>query len=89
MHRPRLGHAVIVNNVSSEMPGSKADVTALKAAYEAVGFDVQIHTDCNGQVKPPFKKKIFNIGNFKLQSRCKAVVSLKMNQKYRRDIIQI
>ena len=50
MHRPRLGHAVIVNNVSSEMPGSKADVTALKAAYEAVGFDVQIHTDCNGQV---------------------------------------
>ena len=50
MHRPRLGHAVIVNNVSSEMPGSNADVTALKAAYEAVGFHVQIHTDCNRQV---------------------------------------
>ena len=51
MHRPRLGHAVIVNNVSSEMPGSNADVTALKTAYEAVGFDVQIHTDCNAQVR--------------------------------------
>ena len=36
------------------MPGSKADVTALKAAYETVGFDVQIHTDCNAQVKRTF-----------------------------------
>ena len=54
MHRPRLGHAVIVNNVSSEMPGSKCDVTALKAAYEAVGFDVQVHNDCNAQVKNNF-----------------------------------
>ena len=65
MHRLRLRHAVIVNNVSSEMPGSKADVTALKAAYEAVGFDVQIHTDCNAQVKKitfPFRVQWFPRG---------------------------
>ena len=34
MNLRRLGHAVIVNNVASEMLGSQKDVTALKAAYE-------------------------------------------------------
>ena len=50
MHLPRLGHALIVNNVSKEMPGSNADVTALKTAYERVGLDVHVHADCNSQV---------------------------------------
>ena len=40
----RLGHAVIVNNIASELPGSKLDVEALKDAYEIVGFDVPVHT---------------------------------------------
>ena len=50
MKLPRLGHAVIVNNVASEMRGSQKDVAALKAAYEKIGFDVQIHNDCSAQV---------------------------------------
>ena len=50
MDRPYLGHAVIVNNVATEMPGSLRDVEALKAAYEKVGFDVQIHYNCETQV---------------------------------------
>ena len=50
MNLRRLGHAVIVNNVASEMLGSQKDVTALKAAYETIGFDVHIYTDCNAQV---------------------------------------
>ena len=50
MHRPRLGHAVIVNNVATEQPGSNVDVTALKAAYERVGFDVHVHDNCDTQV---------------------------------------
>ena len=47
MNLPRLGHAVIINNIASEMTGSLRDVEALKAAYETVGFDVQVHNDCN------------------------------------------
>ena len=50
MNLPRLGHAVIVNNVASEMVGSRKDVVALKAAYETIGFDVHIYEDCAGQV---------------------------------------
>ena len=61
MNRKRLGYAIIVNNVSSEMPGSKADVTALKTAYGTVGFDVQIHTDCNAQVIRTFLFKVASI----------------------------
>ena len=50
MHLPRLGHAITVNNVASEMPGSMCDVEALVAAYEILGFDVQVHYDCDTQV---------------------------------------
>ena len=50
MTLPRLGHAIIVNNIASEMPGSLCDVEALKAAYETVGFDVQVHNDCGEKV---------------------------------------
>ena len=50
MDLPRLGHAIIVNNISKEEPGSNADVAALKEAYETVGFDVQVHNNCTGRV---------------------------------------
>ena len=50
MKLPKLGHAVIVNNVASEMPGSNEDVKALKEAYQTVGFEVQIHKNCTAQV---------------------------------------
>ena len=51
MDLPKLGHAVIVNNVAEEMPGSQVDVEALKSAYQTVGFDVHVHNNCTDSVK--------------------------------------
>ena len=50
MNLPKLGHAVIVNNVSKEIPGSNTDVAALKTAFDMVGFEVHVHSNCNSQV---------------------------------------
>ena len=50
MNLPNLGHAIIINNVVEEMPGSAEDVDALKATYEEVGFKLQVHTNCAAQV---------------------------------------
>lgn len=50
MDLPRLGHAIIINNIRAEVVGSASDVLALQRAYETVGFDVQIHTDCSSKV---------------------------------------
>ena len=50
MKLPKLGHAVIINNVASEVPGSNEDVKALKEAYQTVGFEVQVHENCTAQV---------------------------------------
>ena len=50
MDLPRLGYAVIVNNVASDIPGSSRDVEALELAYETVGFNVQVHNDCDEKV---------------------------------------
>ena len=50
MSLPNLGHAIIINNVVEEMPGSMEDVKALKTTYEKVGFTVQVHTNCTAQV---------------------------------------
>ena len=63
MNLPKLGHAVIINNIASEMPGSKEDVKALKEAYETVGFEVQVHENCTVQV-------------FTLQQLCKYLCKL-------------
>ena len=56
MTLPRLGHAVIVKNITSELPGSKVDVEALRDAYDTVGFEVQVHEDCSIQVKSSEEK---------------------------------
>ena len=53
MGRPKLGHAVIINNVHSQIPGSQIDVELLEECYKTVGFYVQVHQDCDTQV--PFK----------------------------------
>ena len=50
MKLPKLGHAVIINNVVSGMPGSNEDLKALKKAYQTVGFEVQVHKNCTTQV---------------------------------------
>ena len=46
----RLGHAVIVSNVAAYHQRSNRDVEALMAVHQAVGFDVQVHTNCDTQV---------------------------------------
>ena len=50
MSLPRLGNAIIINNVSRSVPGSEADVKRMKEAYETVGFDVYVYMDPNAQV---------------------------------------
>ena len=50
MTLPKLGHAVIIKNLTSEMPGSNEDVKALTEAYKTVGFEVQVHENCTAQV---------------------------------------
>ena len=50
MNLPRLGHAIIINNVSSSIPESETDVQKLKEAYETVGFDVYVYRNCTVQV---------------------------------------
>lgn len=50
MDRPKPGHAVIINNVHSEIPGSQVDLGLLVECYKTVGFDVQVHKDCDTQV---------------------------------------
>ena len=50
MDLPKLGHAVIINNIASEMHGSNEDVKALKESYQTVGFEVQVHENCSVQV---------------------------------------
>ena len=51
MTLPRLGNAIIINNVFKSVPGSEANVKRLKEAYETVGFDVFIYRDPTTEVK--------------------------------------
>ena len=50
MSLPRLGNAVIINNISSSMPGSEIDVRALKESFQNVGFEVHVCRDSNDKV---------------------------------------
>ena len=50
MSLPRLGNAIIINNVSKSVPGSEEDVKRLKEMYETVGFDVFVYRDPSSQV---------------------------------------
>ena len=50
MSRPRMGTAFIIDNVSHLVPGTDSDVRALQDAYETVGFDVTVRTNCNVKV---------------------------------------
>ncbi len=50
MDEPNLGHAVIVNNVAQEFPGSFRDVEEMTVAFERMGLEVDPNTDCNERV---------------------------------------
>ena len=54
MALPKLGHAVIINNIASELSGSNEDVKSLKESYETVGFEVQVRENCSAQVPLKF-----------------------------------
>ena len=51
MDRPELGYAIIVNNVTSEIPGSREDTTALVNAYKTAGFKVRHYFNCDKEVR--------------------------------------
>ena len=51
MDLPRLGHAIIVNNVATEQEGTMKDVRALAEAFKILGFIVQVRLDLNQQVR--------------------------------------
>ncbi len=45
-----LGHAVIINNVASEFPGSKKDAEKLRAVYTMMNFQVHVYEDIDDSV---------------------------------------
>ena len=45
-----MGHAVIVNNVSGEFPGTKVDVEELETTYRIMGVKVHVHNNCDYKV---------------------------------------
>ncbi len=47
---PKMGIAVIVNNVHSEKPGSQHDVKVLEQFYSMIGFKVHVYKDCTDKV---------------------------------------
>ena len=47
MNLPRVGHAVIINNLDAEIPDTENSVEALKNTYQIVGFEVHFHKNCN------------------------------------------
>ena len=54
MDRPKMGRAVIINNIHSESPESTVDVEALVETYEKVGFEVEVHNDCDVKASSTF-----------------------------------
>ena len=54
MDRPKMGLAMIINNIHSESPESRVDVQALVETYEKVGFDVEVHNDCDTRASTAF-----------------------------------
>ena len=50
MSKPNLGHAVIINNVAKEFPGTKVDVEELQTTYQIMGFQVHVHNNCDDKV---------------------------------------
>ena len=46
-----LGHAVIINNVADEFPGSKNETAKLAEVYTKMNFQVHVHENCTGEVR--------------------------------------
>ena len=50
MNLPRLGSAVIVNNLASDVPETAQDLKALRSTLETIGFDVKSNNGLNALV---------------------------------------
>ena len=50
MKLPRLGSAVIVNNLALDVPDTVPDVKALSSTLDTIGFEVKSHNGLNAQV---------------------------------------
>ena len=46
-----IGHALIINNVATEMPGSKVDVMALKQAFQLARFEIRVEYNCSKEAR--------------------------------------
>ena len=83
MSLPWMGHAIIINNVAAEMPGSAADVEALQAAYKNVGFNVHCYSDCTEEVC------YLHVGfNVQCYSECTEEVSYLQQCRVRCSLLQ-
>lgn len=51
MHLPKLGHAVIVNNLCNEFPGTRVDAVNLQNTFIAMGFHVHMYYYCTKMVR--------------------------------------
>ena len=51
MTLPNMGHAVLINNIAGEQPGSIVDVQCMKDTLETIGFTVHVHENCTDQVR--------------------------------------
>ncbi len=50
----QLGHAIVINNIATEFPGSRKDAEALVKTYELMNFDVTCYEDCTDTVSQKF-----------------------------------
>ena len=67
MTKPRLGVAIIIDNISTK--GYGVDVTTLKNAYKTVGFEVHAYNNCNLEVRyHPFEQPLICLQSINLAS---------------------
>ncbi len=53
-----MGHAIVINNVATQYPGSRKDTDALVEAYKTMNFEVHLYENCDDSVRP---SKIKNV----------------------------
>ena len=51
MRCPELGHALIINNLATEIPKTEQHVEDLKSNLETIGIKVKSYKDVNFQVR--------------------------------------
>lgn len=50
MDHEKVGHALIINNVSAMQPGSNVDMRSLEQTYREMGLTIRVETDLREKV---------------------------------------